>query len=299
MEKIYQHIEKLLSEHDYVVVPNFGGFVTQLQSAVVLIDRIKPPVSTISFNPLMHNADGLLAIEISRNEGISYRMSVEYIDREVNRIKSELNRDGKIQFGSFGVLMLNASGNILFAPNQNMDFLPQNLGLSDLFVEERNDVLSAEPRRITFTLPSTRFYKYAAAGMLIFGLMFVTPKVNDVRRNNTASLVSVLPMNTSKSITKLEVDTVVIDKTPTSTAIVDEPQKYHVVVSSLHTLESAEGFCKTLSDDEFKEAHVISSKKIYRVAIKSFVERSQAIEYMEVLRKSDSRFDTAWVLCED
>jgi hypothetical protein len=135
--------------------------------------------------------------------------------------------------------------------------------------------------------------------MLIFGLMFVTPKVNDVRRNNTASLVSVLPMNTSKSITKLEVDTVVIDKTPTSTAIVDEPQKYHVVVSSLHTLESAEGFCKTLSDDEFKEAHVISSKKIYRVAIKSFVERSQAIEYMEVLRKSDSRFDTAWVLCED
>ena len=48
--------------------------------AVLFPDRITPPQSTIGFNPLMHHSDGLLAIEIAKTEGISYRAATELID---------------------------------------------------------------------------------------------------------------------------------------------------------------------------------------------------------------------------
>ncbi len=104
---MFQHIEKLLAQHDYVVVPELGGFVLQNQSAVILPDRIVPPLATISFNPLMHHADGLLAIEIARTEGISYRAAMEYLEREVNEIRLKLNTQNFLEIGNLGTLQKN------------------------------------------------------------------------------------------------------------------------------------------------------------------------------------------------
>lgn len=73
---------------------------------------------------------------------------------------------------------------------------------------------------------------------------------------------------------------------------------YHVVVASLPTRQSAENYCQTLKSENFECAHVLSPIKSYRVSIQSFVDRDEAIRYMENLRKSDSRFETAWVLCK-
>ena len=72
VEKIYQHIEKLLAYHDYVVVPGLGGFVVQQQFACVYDDVLFPPSAVIAFNPLMNHSDGLLAIEVARAEGVTF-----------------------------------------------------------------------------------------------------------------------------------------------------------------------------------------------------------------------------------
>ena len=83
MENLSQHIEKLLAQHDYVVVPELGGFVVQKQSAEILEDKILAPCATIGFNPLMLHGDGLLAIEISRSRKLSYRQAMEFVQKEV------------------------------------------------------------------------------------------------------------------------------------------------------------------------------------------------------------------------
>ena len=89
MENISKHIEKLLAQHDYVVVPDLGGFVVQHESAQILPDMIIPPLSTIAFNPLMLHADGLLTIEVSRSEQISYRNAADFIRKEVEKKKQD------------------------------------------------------------------------------------------------------------------------------------------------------------------------------------------------------------------
>lgn len=172
MEKFYEHIERLLAQHDYVVIPNLGGFIVQIQSARILSDRIAPPHATIGFNTLMSHADGLLAIEISRTEQISYRKAVELIDNEVENIKIRLKATGSVIIGNLGILQKNDIGSLTFSPIYKSNFLPQNLGLSDLYVKTKESQIANENRKVVITMPSSRIIKYAAAAMLFFGLFF-------------------------------------------------------------------------------------------------------------------------------
>jgi len=312
VEKFCQHIEKLLAQHDYVVVPNLGGFVVQMQSAQLLPDRIMPPLATIAFNPLMHHADGLLAIEIARTEKISYRKAVEYIEKEIESIKFKLNSTGSISFGNLGTISQDETGNLLFTPKPKVDFLPQNFQLSDLFIATKELRTVENKKKITITMPSGSMFKYAAAAMILFGLFAVTPKVSD-SRTNSASLVNITfaskPEVKPQAATTVAADSLkeVVDTmkiaahkaaTPnTDNDISKEVLNFHVIVASSATKESAERYCNELVAENFKEAQVLPPVKTYRVAIESFSNREEAIRYMENLRQTDSRFETAWVLC--
>ncbi len=300
MEKFFQHIEKVLAQHDYVVVPNLGGFVLQTKSSVLFSDRITPPLDTISFNPLMHHADGLLAIEIAKTEGLSYRMSVELIDIEVEKIITKLKSKGNVQFGNLGFLQQSETGNIQFTPIEKAEFLPQNFGLTDIYVTARDIQKHHGGRKVTFTLPSTRIYKYAVAGMLIFGLIFVTPKVNDMRQTETANIASISIVN--RNVISTEIKNSIVATVQTTDSIfnrtnVTELQNYHVIVASLQSQKKADNFCKVLIEARFLSARVLPPSKIYRVAIQSFINKDEAIQYMINLRKTDKRFETSWVLC--
>lgn len=298
VENLSQHIENLLVRHDYVVVPDLGGFVIQHQSAKVFNDLITAPRSTIGFNQLMQHGDGLLAIEISRSEQISYRQAMNFVQNKVEMLKSDLKFEEQIQMGSIGYLKLNDAGNILFLPDKKVDFLPQNFGLDDLFVSAKELKTGVKRREITIQLPSRRIYKYAAVVLLMLGLFLVSEKVSDVRVSDYASLI---PKMTDKTVDKrVEVKTISIlseTEPQVEKAIPEIIKDYHVIVASLATKESAVTFCNELIASDFKEAHVLEPIKTYRIAIKSFSDKDEAIQYMENLRKSDLKFETAWVLC--
>lgn len=305
MEKIGIHIEKLLAKHDYVVVPNLGGFVVQTESAVILQQRIIAPQAIIGFNPLMQHVDGLLAIEIAKSESISYRQSIELIDNEVETIKVELKSLQPVQIGKLGYLTLNSDNNLIFNTSSKPDFLPQNLGLTDIFIQQKTKSTTKQ-KTISFTLPSRKAFKYAASAIIIFTLLFVSPTIVDKRLSEKADLSSLLEVKTLPTTTAVDttsISTLVAPKTVTiqndSTSTITSTQKYHVVVASSSTEKCANDFCNELIENNFKSAHILAPSKIFRVAIQSFDEKEKAIEYMEELRNTDSRFETAWVYCED
>ena len=302
MEKICRHIENLLAQHDYVVVPNFGGFVVQSQSAIILHNSIRAPKDTIGFNPLMHHSDGLLAMEIAKSESISYRSAMELIESTVRSMNQKLQNSGTIDFGNLGTFEQNLNGNIHFQPNLSPEFLPQNFGLIDIRVAERSFDEQKIKKQFTISLPSQNVYKYAAAAVLVFGLLFVTPDVNDVRNTNSADFASYVELNNTsinlkpEPIVALQKDTIPKDTVVVKKEVI-EINKYHVIVASLPTKESAENYYQTLKMDDFNKANIVASSSKYRIAIQSFNNREKAIEFMENLRKTDSRFETAWVLC--
>ena len=295
MEKFCQHIEKLLAQHDYVVVPGLGGFVVQMQSAIFLPDHITPPLATIGFNPLMHHADGLLAIEIARTDRISYRLAMEYIDKQVDNLKTGIQSSGSIQFGNLGAFYSNELGIMLFSPEVKVGFLPQNFELTNLYVSQKDKQITSTTPKITISLPSTRIFKYASAAMLILGLFCISPRITDMRHVDNAGIATSVFYN---SPVKLTTAITVPDVKKTLVIPVSkDSDKYHVIVASLPNKTTADNFCKELVTDNFKTAHVLSPAKNFRVAIQSFSDREKAIQYMENLRKTDKRFETAWVYC--
>lgn len=317
VEKFSQHIEKLLAQHDYVVVPNLGGFVVQIESAKILNDRIIAPNAYVSFNPLMQHTDGLLALEIARSEQISYRLAMESIEKEVSNIKFNLDKIGYYHLGSIGKLAQDENGKIIFSPSEYSDFLPLNFQLSDIYIQNKDSRNKNYQKNITFSLPKTSIYKYAAVAILIIGLFFTTPKVNDMRQAADASLspISLLQkVKVESKVIKAEIKADTISETTslandsvttetktekTQKKITETAKNYHVIIASLSTYEAAERLCKEIASEKHRGAHILPPEKTYRVAIQSFESKSEAIKYMENLRLSDSKFETAWVLCND
>jgi nucleoid DNA-binding protein len=311
VEKIYLHIEKLLAQHDYVIVPDLGGFVVQKQSAQCLKDRITPPTYSIAFNPLMQHTDGLLVIEIARFNKISYRSASELLEKNILELKQTLSKNKTLEFGQLGTLVMDNDLSIIFNPTPHASFLPLNFGLSPVYTSPKN----RKPTNNTITLntPSFQWQKLSAAAILIFGLLFVTPSADDSRNINTADLTSFIKANIEKeralmltqksdsivSSTDSVASEVTSPKVVPMAAATTSSKLFHVIVGSWAGEKSASKHCQMLKDENFKDVHVVHPQKGYHIAIKSFETKEEAVEFMKNVRKSEKRFSSAWVLCED
>jgi hypothetical protein len=250
----------------------------------------------------MQHADGLLAIEVARAERITYRKAVEIIESEVKEFKNQLLKSTPHQLGNLGFFSLNENGSLHFVPCTKVDFLPLNIGLNELFVSELERKAEKEAKKISFVLPTAKTFRYAAAAVLLTAMLMISPQMNDVRRAETADLLSLSVLKpTVKTVVN---DTLVLCPERSETMLSDgsvqnnDSNLFHVVVASLPTQLSAEKLCESLKKEKFECAHVLKPVKSYRVSIRSFAEKAEAIAFMENLRASDERFKTAWVLCK-
>jgi hypothetical protein len=298
----YKHIESLLIRHDYVVIPGLGGFALQDGHASIQENKILPPSQIICFNPLMKHSDGMLAIEISRKENISYRKAVELIEEELKSFQLELNNAKIASFGSFGSFYKSETGNLIFDPVSFAEFLPANTGLFPEHVPA-----SSKKEVVTVRFERRRLINYAAAIALILGLLFVSPHLNDVRYQHSAGLIPPTFSHTfSVDSVRLKTDTLVTDKCPElqkdtfeqKVIVTNDSELYHVIVACLETEKKAEKYCDELKKSGYECAHVLKPEKTYRISIQSFKDKNEAIGYMENLRRTDARFETSWVLCK-
>lgn len=305
MEKIAQHIETLLRRHDYVIVPDFGGFVTQQQSAKIGYEQISAPLAVVGFNPLMNVSDGLLAIEISRAENKSFREAMQLIESETILFKQLLKNRNYVSCGNLGALSTNSDNKITFIPSENSKFLPANYGLNTLYYSKiATQIANNEKKTVTISIPSrSKVARYAAVAIIAGGLMFSAPKLNDAR-NTTAGLNPISFMNTSDkaiesnnttntaTFTNAEKATTV----NSNTASQIEVKKFYIIVGCLATQKVADELCNNLKKNNYPNAMVLPPIKTYRVAITSFTTQKEAVSYMENLRKTNPSFPDAWVL---
>ncbi|MBP7152362.1 MAG: hypothetical protein KBA43_06825 [Paludibacteraceae bacterium] len=316
MEKLSRYIEILLVQHDYVIVPGLGGFIIQPQSAMILSDRITPPLAGIAFNPLLNSNDGLLAYEISEREHISYRAAMEILESEVESILSRLQQGKRVDMGNIGSLQKNSNGNLIFSPAPRADFLPANLGMTEVKLWERRNTKTDERKKVTITLPSVSSFRYAAACALIFGMLLVSPRMADTKHNHYANLIPLeisSPLQSQAAVSKnastSNLATTYNEKQNQDSlssakkeniehSLNNQNNLYHVIAATFYTRNSAEKFCVQLHELKYTEAHVLSPAKNFKVAVRSFRRYQEAVEFMEQLRKSDALFDSAWVYCK-
>lgn len=297
MENLIPHIENLLIKNDYVIIPNFGGFVVQSESAQITDGKITPPVSVVGFNPLMRDQDGLLALEIVKAENISYREAVKMIEKETENFKLDLQKKEKITFGKLGFLSQSKENQIYFEPVTDSFFLPVNFGLKPI---NTTKFQTKKPEKITITLPTRRVFQYTAIILILLGVFLVSPQLNDSSISDYAALV---PAMTLQSVPDLSMQEEA-ETTEITEIMVEEEQtlqqeitnkEYHIVVACLSDMASAELYCESLKKSSYESAHVLPSVKTNRVIIESFQDHEAAVVYMRNLRLSNEEFKDAWL----
>lgn len=129
--KIDQYLHDLLYSHNCVIIPGFGGFVGNYQSAAIHPAQhiFSAPRKQVAFNKNLTINDGLLAHYIVQKELITYPEAIELIDKDVFKMKHLLSCGERVNLKEIGFLKLDVEKNIQFSPAQLTNFELGSFGL--------------------------------------------------------------------------------------------------------------------------------------------------------------------------
>lgn len=135
------YINDLLFRYDCVIVPNFGGFITNKISASLNEETqtFIPPTKQIGFNVNLKHNDGLLANYIASEENISFEKANSIIDAKVFEWLTNLENE-TIEIASIGKMNQNSERQLVFEPNASTNFLTDSFGLSGVEVSVNKEL---------------------------------------------------------------------------------------------------------------------------------------------------------------
>ena len=129
--RLGKHIHHLLHQYDCVIIPDFGGFVSNYKPSRInpVKHQFYPPGKHVIFNKHLKNNDGLLANAIAMSKNCSFEEAMQFIAKEVKRIKRKLAKNELVRLKGLGSFHQDIDGNIIFESDQNTNFLPEAFGL--------------------------------------------------------------------------------------------------------------------------------------------------------------------------
>ncbi len=195
MNLIGRHIEYLIRYNDCVIVPGWGAFIANSQSAIFNEHNVLlPPTRILGFNPSLIHDDGLLASSIVRKSGVTYDVAIKQISEAVNSLNHQLNLQGEIAISNIGIFTKRSNDSLLFEPFAKTSASIPYMGLPQtkiipILTKVKSDVEQPKAKKDTIYVPIRRSWTRIAASVAVvlgLGFIFSTPIVND--DTNLASL---------------------------------------------------------------------------------------------------------------
>ncbi len=171
-------LKSLIETQDFIVIPEFGALVMQMESAEFSIAKnvLFPPRKKMLFNPLLKHNDGLLIAELQKQLGIEAILAQTIIQQFVQSLNIMLETKRRAELEDIGYFYKDIEGNVLFESSLNPFYLSESLGLypvSTISMEKNisspSSVVSSEQN--TIVLNRKNLYK-AAVVFLAISLLF-------------------------------------------------------------------------------------------------------------------------------
>lgn len=163
MNLVTHYIKQTLFSHNCVIIPGFGGFLSDYKSANInpISGEFAPPEVEISFNSSLHKDDGLLKSEISRGEEIEIQEAENIIEQFVQEITQRLDEHLSFNINGLGVFDLNED-KIVYTPQELENLNSDTFGLPNFKIHaiERN---TEDMKRVRPVPPARRVVKRKAA----------------------------------------------------------------------------------------------------------------------------------------
>jgi CCDC81-like HU domain protein/sporulation related protein len=305
-----KNISDLLYRYECVIVPKFGGFVSNKISAKVnhFTHTFHAPSKQLTFNSHLQNNDGLLANYIATSKNVSYAEAIAIIEKEVEDWKLSLKND-ELELENIGSFHTNKDGVLIFDPTTNINYLASSFGLSSYVSPAIKRIAYKEKvtnlKTVTPIIHSERnqrktpiFIKYAAAAAIIFALGTVGWKeYQKFEYNNLVAQSKQHQERVEKTIQ--EATFVISNPLPTITLnVAKQVYNYHIVAGAFRDPANAEKKLHLLIKKGYN-AKILGVNKwnLTQVAYESFNSRNEAINKLNSIRKSDSK--DAWLLVKE
>ncbi len=292
------YINDLLYRYDCVIVPDFGGFVTNAISAKVnhFSHTFYPPTKQVTFNALLKNNDGLLANYIASSENISFEQATNSIGEIVKNWQIQLQTESVV-IGKIGSLSLNNEQQIIFEPNTSSNYLTETFGMTAINspavkrLEFQKQVEMFTP--VVVNKKSNGFLKYAAVAVI--ALTVGTLGWNSYQNNLQKEHFAKQQQDVEKKIQSATF--VISDPLPTIQLNVakEAPKNFHVIAGAFEFKENAEKKLKQLHTKGF-DAKIIGKNRwgLTQVTYASFSTRQDAFKSLSDIRIKHSK--DAWLL---
>lgn len=296
------YINDLLYRYDCVIVPNFGGFITNKISAKINNEHtFYPPTKQIAFNKNLQHNDGLLANYIASSQNISFEKANVFIANQVAKWQEELQQTS-IKIAEVGTLQLNTEKHLVFEPNIASNFLTASFGLATVEakpVPHLKEVKTFIPvnqvaKKEKKSIPN--FVKYAASVAVLLALGIAG--YNGIQEQKNQEFLAKQQQEVKQ---KIQQATFVID-TPLPTFNLNiesvSSKPYHIIAGAFQLEENALKKVTELQNKGY-DAVILGKNEwgLIQVSFGGYNTDKEAREVLESVREREN-FD-AWLLVKN
>jgi hypothetical protein len=229
MIELTQHIEMLLLENDFVIVPDFGGFIAHYNQAEKADGECTfcPPTRTIGFNPQLTLNDGLLIQSYMSVHDLDFSGATKMVCEEVKHLKETLHEDGVVKLPNIGELHYTMHHTYDFVPYKERTVTPSLYGLEAFEMKplavlrketHRSHTAADGNNRRSFTIRINRtLARNAVAAVVAIGAFFAMSTPIENTYTTKGSYAQLLPMDVFESIKGQSVLTTAVQKDQTKT----------------------------------------------------------------------------------
>lgn len=276
-------ILSLLHEHDCVIVPGLGAFLTRRTASTFDARRglMLPPSKEVAFNADIRRSDGLLADGVARADGVDYTEAMRRVEEFAADALRRVAAGEVVLLPRLGSLS-GVGGRVVFEAVPGLNVLVDSYGLAPVAVRPVRSAallgpgLGASLRRV------------AASAAAVAALMLVSQTAGDsdmVRADMSALLTPSVPVSAIPAA--LHADVAQAGARPAL-------GRFCVVVASFPTRQEAQDYAASMRAGGVEGLELLDSDGRCRVVAASSADEAEAKDAARALRKR-AGFEKCWV----
>ena len=308
--RLAEQISYLLLRHEYVVVPQLGGFIREQLPASY--DRVKhlayPPSAELHFNSEMTHSDGLLEERYALLLGLSLRRARLVLEEEVSQLRHQLIQQGSFLLAGIGEIRLTREGQLTFSPDASAPATSASaygyapLSLPTLPQADRAPRPSSYDSRYISLRLSKRALGYAA--VIVIALLALLPWGNKVETEQHYQAGFTPSTEVARQLfgdAPKKAEPTVQEATPKQGTIqwsTEQDGRYYIIIATERTEERINTYA-TQTRSTLPEATLTALRsprgRTIRLALTSFDTSAEAYTYLNKLVKEYPTHRSAWV----
>lgn len=308
--RLAEQISYLLLRHEYVVVPQLGGFIREQLPASY--DRVKhlayPPSAELHFNSEMTHSDGLLEERYALLLGLSLRRARLVLEEEVSQLRHQLIQQGSFHLAGIGEIRLTREGQLTFFPDATAPATSASaygyapLSLPTLPQADRAPRPSSYDSRYISLRLSKRALGYAA--VIVIALLALLPWGNKVETEQHYQAGFTPSTEVARQLfgdAPKKAEPTAQEATPKQGTIqwsTEQDGRYYIIIATERTEERINTYA-TQTRSTLPEATLTALRsprgRTIRLALTSFDTSAEAYTYLNKLVKEYPTHRSAWV----